>query len=46
MAGRSLLVKKYAHQGIINIDTKSLTNGVYFLRLTADGQHASFKIVK
>jgi PKD repeat protein len=46
MAGKPVLLKNFAHQNLLAVDTKSLTNGVYLVRITADGQNASFKIVK
>jgi hypothetical protein len=46
MAGRTMLIKEYAHQDRICVDTKNLSTGIYFVRLIADGKHGSFKIVK
>lgn len=46
MSGRSVLVKSFTRQDVLQIETGDLLKGIYFVRIAADGKDISFKIIK
>lgn len=46
LSGKTVFTKKYANNGVINIDLTNFEKGVYIIKLTQAGQKSTYKIIK